>query len=309
MDKIKKLCIAFALLLGIMGSILTVNAASAVNKNICKKIVESMPCIAVIDVDGFNEYSWKFDDRARAVMAAGSIKNGKEINTTNEEYSCFQISNKDYQKAVRDLFGSQKAVLSAKSLSQVSEIIDAYKTAKGDIVVCSWNLEFENDYEVKSTSFENVSASKYKYTEDVYWGYWGNLDRSANYRVEYTFILDKSSSYGCIVTDIKVLPIQKQSNGNKIGIEKDKTVNQSAFYGIWVGASKNEADAKKIASQYKDLDGCVFLSTDWGNLNKEPYYVVTCGTYNLETEAKQMLAVVKKMNKNAYIKYSGEYLR
>lgn len=305
MIKIKKLLTISGLLLGLAGSVLTVDAAS-VSKSSCRKVVQTMPCIAVIEFDGFNDGSWKFDDRARAVLAAGSVNNGKVIDK-DDMYTSVQISEADYQKSVRDLFGSQKAVITAKSSADISEIIDAYMTERGEIVVCRWNLEVENDYEVKKDYFEKVATSKYKYTEDVYWGHWGNADRSANYKVEYTFTSDKGSRYGGIITDIKVSKIYKPYDANKIGVNTSS--NQSAFYGIWVGASKNEAEAKKIANQCADLGGCVFLSTDWGNLNKEPYYVVTCGTYNTEVEANQMLEMVKQFNKNAYVKYSGDYLR
>lgn len=83
------------------------------------------------------------------------------------------------------------------------------------------------------------------------------------------------------------------------------------FYGIWCGASKDEADAENIAASIREkgLPAQVFVTTDWSSLNKERWYVITAGTYDSQEEAEQALPEVRKVNSNAYIKYSGEYIR
>ena len=44
-----------------------------------------------------------------------------------------------------------------------------------------------------------------------------------------------------------------------------------AFYGIWCGASKDEAVAKNIADSIREkgFSAEVVITTDWSNLNKE----------------------------------------
>lgn len=83
------------------------------------------------------------------------------------------------------------------------------------------------------------------------------------------------------------------------------------FYGIWCGASKDEADAENIAASIREkgLPAQVFVTTDWSSLNKERWYVITAGTYDTQQEAEQALPEVRKVNSDAYIKYSGEYIR
>ena len=83
-----------------------------------------------------------------------------------------------------------------------------------------------------------------------------------------------------------------------------------AFYGIWCGASKDKSAAERIASSVRDrgFPAEVFVSTDWGNLNSDKWYVVSAGTYDSKEEAEKVLPEVKKYFESAYIKYSGEWV-
>ena len=83
----------------------------------------------------------------------------------------------------------------------------------------------------------------------------------------------------------------------------------SAFYGIWCAASKAYDEAVSFAEDLKHLgwDGRVYLSTDWGNLNSEPWYVVSAGEYGTEADADRVLSSVQRFYGDAYVKYSGEY--
>ena len=47
-------------------------------------------------------------------------------------------------------------------------------------------------------------------------------------------------------------------------------------------------------------------TSEWENLNAEPWYAVTAGTFDSESEADDELSTVKELYEDAYIKYSGE---
>lgn len=81
------------------------------------------------------------------------------------------------------------------------------------------------------------------------------------------------------------------------------------FYGIWCGAAKKQSEAEKEANllRNKGFDAEVFVTTDWSNLNKEKWYVISAGVYSNKSDAKNALSAVKKVYSNAYVKYSGEW--
>ena len=61
--------------------------------------------------------------------------------------------------------------------------------------------------------------------------------------------------------------------------------------------------------QSKGLDGDIFVTTDWSNLNSEKWYVVTAGIYYSEEDAKDALPDVKNAGySGAYVKYTGDYI-
>lgn len=102
---------------------------------------------------------------------------------------------------------------------------------------------------------------------------------------------------------------QMQSQVQYDNIQDTYDYGPEPFYGIWIGASKKESDAEKKAETFRDkgLDAQVFITTNWSNLNKEKWYVITAGVYNSKSEAKDYLPGVKKICSDAYIKYSGEW--
>ncbi len=55
------------------------------------------------------------------------------------------------------------------------------------------------------------------------------------------------------------------------------------------------------------FDAHLVLTTDWSNLNQEPWYIVTAGYYNTQEEAQDNLLSVQKLFPDAYIKYSGSW--
>lgn len=87
------------------------------------------------------------------------------------------------------------------------------------------------------------------------------------------------------------------------------TYQEESFYGIWCGASKSRDDAEKKAESFRDkgLDAQVFITTDWSNLNKEKWYVISAGVYDSKSDAEVYLPAVKKIYSGAYVKYSGKW--
>jgi len=47
-------------------------------------------------------------------------------------------------------------------------------------------------------------------------------------------------------------------------------------------------------------------TSEWDNLNAEPWYAVTAGTFDSESEADDELSTVQDLYSDAYVKYSGD---
>ena len=93
-------------------------------------------------------------------------------------------------------------------------------------------------------------------------------------------------------------------------IKEENNVGLQAFYGIWIGASKDEKAAYRLADKAKEagIDAKVFVTTDWSNLNSKKYYVITAGTYETKNDANNNLEAIKEKGYNdAYVKYSGDH--
>lgn len=84
----------------------------------------------------------------------------------------------------------------------------------------------------------------------------------------------------------------------------------SPFWGVWIGASKDAGEAQAIADEAKaaGLPGLVFFTTDWDNLNSEPWYVISVGASASESEAYALRdRAVNAGYGDAYVKYSGNH--
>lgn len=84
---------------------------------------------------------------------------------------------------------------------------------------------------------------------------------------------------------------------------------QSSFYGIWCSASKSEAEAYDYANWLSGYGFAarVFMTTDWSNLEQDPWYVISAGMYYSESDAYAALPSVQQVVSDAYVKYSGSY--
>ena len=83
-----------------------------------------------------------------------------------------------------------------------------------------------------------------------------------------------------------------------------------SFYGIWCLATKDLSEAWDFANalQDKGYPANVYLTSEWSNLNREPWYAVSVGQYTSESEANSSLDWVWQECSDAYVKWSGTYL-
>ena len=110
----------------------------------------------------------------------------------------------------------------------------------------------------------------------------------------------------CTVTVKKKTP---KTNTNQTVVNYEHNDYHSPFYGIWCSASKDYSSAEKAADKLRQngYNAAVLVSTDWSNLNKERWYVVTADEYPSESSAKAELPSVKSIYSDAYVKYSGSW--
>lgn len=79
------------------------------------------------------------------------------------------------------------------------------------------------------------------------------------------------------------------------------------FYGIWIGTSGMYQGAEEIVlSDTHQYPLYIILTSDWSNLNPEPYYAVSIFKYETKEEAEDYLKYVKEDYPDAYVKYTGE---
>lgn len=82
------------------------------------------------------------------------------------------------------------------------------------------------------------------------------------------------------------------------------------FYGVWCLGTKSERDAWSYVNQLhtQGLPASVYLTTQWSDLNAEPWYVVSAGEYSTESAANSFLARVKQYCPDAYVKWTGSFI-
>ena len=117
---------------------------------------------------------------------------------------------------------------------------------------------------------------------------------------------DISESLAAVERDVDALA-KKQEYEEYSEYSEGELTYYNPFYGIWVGASKDESEAWTIADRVskRGFAGDVYVSSRWANLNSETWYCIVAGRYDTEAEAKAALPAVKEVYPDAYIKYSG----
>lgn len=82
------------------------------------------------------------------------------------------------------------------------------------------------------------------------------------------------------------------------------------FYGIFLMATKDEGEAIEFSDSLyeKDIFASILVTSDWENLNSEPWYVVYSGQFDTEEVANEEIEIIKDSFPDAYVKYTGEYI-
>ncbi len=119
-------------------------------------------------------------------------------------------------------------------------------------------------------------------------------------------------------TDIEWMPILQQ---NEDQVEPESTTQSvpenlsdastDSFYGVWCYASRSTEDAVEHGSTLYDSLGIyptVVLSSQWSNLNSDPWYCLSAGKYSTQEEAESVLTQVRSVYSDAYVKYSGNFM-
>lgn len=244
----------------------------------------------------------------RASGLCDSVLKGDEF-TIDDEFSGSFIDEESLNEMCMDLFGKSANLRALNTEGNVSCDVVKYD---GKPIVRYYLLETENDSIVIKNDID-VSGDNYTATQYRYHGYWGLASyEKNNFKLRYDFKRNPDSKYGISISGIYIERTDDEGlwNGTSQGDNADYD-NVSDFYGIWCGADKSMEGADKIAANLREkgLDARVFLTTDWENLNRDPYFVVTAGVYTSKEEAQMMLDVVKNSGfPDAYIKHSGAYI-
>ena len=160
----------------------------------------------------------------------------------------------------------------------------------------------------EATSFANdVSLSGFNgYTENTI--HWSNLNDEEWYVVTAGKYSTENEANNHLSAVKKKYPDAYVKYSGEYNITVSNS-SYSAFYGIWVYASKSYDEASSFAGEVSSngFNGYTENTTHWSNLNDEEWNVVTAGKYATETEAVNQLSKVKEKYPDAYVKYSGEY--
>ena len=240
-----------------------------------------------------------------------------EAGPEGEGYHGYSISRMTVEETCRDLFGAT-ADWNAFQTAVQCPLYDAvrYTGPKGDYALLL-DSETESERDQESHTFKiTENGNGYTGKVEMFWGYWGELANApgfSNYEVTYELTPNADSKYGLVIANAYITMIADYVDtygGDQDPEEENLYSAQPApFYGIWCSASKKQEDAQKVANALSDkgFNGRVFISSEWSNLNKETWYVVSAGTYATEEAAKAMLDTVKSSGyPDAYVKFSGD---
>lgn len=126
----------------------------------------------------------------------------------------------------------------------------------------------------------------------------------------------------CIICIVLVTGVIKSSNIQSISQpsnrstqaafteEPIKTYAPDPFYGVWCYSTKDMSVAQSKADELSEhgLNGHVYITSEWRNLNQEKWYAVSAGESLTEADAKKVLKAVQNAGySKAYIRYTGEY--
>lgn len=265
------------------------------------------------DVGTNAEISLTKKEMTRIAGVAASVPKGEFIDIDPEAWvGAEPINKEDVNKSCNDLFGTNCDCT-------LLDVYDSDNTngpawVEGELLNVYYYGETDTDIITKNTSVD-IGDDEIMATEDVYVGHWSRSEGEANYKMSYYFTPNDKSKYGIILSRILIERTFDEWASYRedqcADADNDEPKMTDGFFGIWIGATKSEADAEKIISEasYKGINAQKYLSSDWSELNADPYYVVSAGTYTSEEDANSNLADVKNQGyKSAYVKYSGDYI-
>ena len=269
-----------------------------------------------------------------AVLAADSdgvidsffrSENGRIVLDANAEpgpagdgYHGWSVSKQGVEDNCRNLFGTEAKWEEMQTINK-AVFFDAVKyTDTSGTYALFLDSEIESETDMESHTYKvTESGDGYIGEVEFYWGYWGKLSKNpdlSNYIVTYEMKPNDMSSFGLVVTSMRITKIDEDTGGFEMTNSEPAAAEtqRSTFYGVWCFASKDQNEAQKIANRMNELglNGTVYISSDWSNLNQEKWYCVSAGSCHSESEAEAVLP--KAINAgftDAYIKYSGNYLR
>ena len=241
-----------------------------------------------------------------------------EPGPAGDGYHGWSVSKQGVEDNCRNLFGTEAKWEEMQTINK-AVFFDAVKyTDTSGTYALFLDSEIESETDMESHTYKvTESGDGYIGEVEFYWGYWGKLSKNpdlSNYIVTYEMKPNDMSSFGLVVTSMRITKIDEDTGGFEMTNSEPAAAEtqRSTFYGVWCFASKDQNEAQKIANRMNELglNGTVYISSDWSNLNQEKWYCVSAGSCHSESEAEAVLP--KAINAgftDAYIKYSGNYLR
>lgn len=246
-------------------------------------------------------------------------------------YHGISVGTKSVERNCRNLFGTE-ANWEELQIREKCHLYDAVKyTDSAGTHAVLIDREIESEIEQSSIDYRiKENNGTFIGEVDLFWGYWGELKNNpgiSNYKIEYELIPSKKSEYGLIISSMKIIKAvvpdtDTQSDSHfSDSPSSDAIVNYSdsiteiterqPFYGVWCYASKDPHEAQNKADELsqRGLDGRVYISSEWSNLNQERWYCTSAGMSLTEADAEIVLETARNAGySGAYIKYSGEYI-
>ena len=245
-------------------------------------------------------------------------------------YHGISVGTKSVERNCRNLFGTE-ANWEELQIREKCHLYDAVKyTDSAGTHAVLIDKEIESEIEQSSIDYRiKENNGNYIGEVDLFWGYWGKLKNNpgiSNYMIEYELMPNKKSEYGLVISSIKIMKkVAPDTDTQSDSHISDRTSSAASFnnsdsiteatarqpfYGVWCYASKDPREAQNKADELskRGLDGCVFISSEWSNLNQERWYCTSAGVSLTEADAEIVLETVRNAGYfDAYIKYSGEY--
>lgn len=221
-------------------------------------------------------------DKKETVVAS------KDLSVKQEEYT-------------QSLEEKNKILSNAAAHKDAGDYVSALTLLKKAREDYSKDKDYENVYTTYCTEYKNAAISEAD-----------NLAASGAYEEAIVKMNEVSDIIG---EDVEITKKIQEYTTEKEKAEVDLTepieeqIANEPFYGIWCYGAKDLTAAQDVASSLSNqgFDAQVFVTTQWSNLVREKWYVVTAGVYLTEEEADVALSSVQTLYPDAYIKYSGNW--